>query len=210
VHAGRRGADKALTKAQSLHDAYALLWAHPEVRAELRALLPLLRERNQHLGYELTSHPQVPLRVHARYTRIEILAAFGIGESGKVAPWQSGVYWHEAAAADLLAFTIDKTDGSFSPTTRYRDYAISPHLIHWESQSSTRADSATGRRYREHARRGSSVCLFARLRTSHRAFWFLGPATYQSHQSELPMAITWRLEHPLPADLFASLAAAVA
>ena len=52
--------------------------------------------------------------------------------------------------ADLFAFTLDKTTGQFSPTTRYRDYAISRELIHWESQSSTRADSETGRRYQQH------------------------------------------------------------
>jgi hypothetical protein len=38
-------------------------------------------------------------------------------------------------------------------------YAISRDLIHWESQSDTRADSETGRRYREHGRRGSHVLL---------------------------------------------------
>lgn len=37
--------------------------------------------------------------------------------------------------ADLLVFTRDKSSGSFSPTTRYLDYAISPKLIHRESQS---------------------------------------------------------------------------
>ena len=52
--------------------------------------------------------------------------------------------------------------------------------------------------------------LFARLRSDDRAFWFLGPADYVSHESELPMAVTWRLHHPLPGDLFASFAAAVA
>nr|WP_208028989.1 hypothetical protein [Rhabdothermincola sediminis] len=66
----------------------------------------------------------MPLRVHARYTRLEVLAAFGIGTAAKVAPWQAGAYWAEAAGADLLAFTLDKTTGGFSPTTRYRDYAI--------------------------------------------------------------------------------------
>lgn len=52
--------------------------------------------------------------------------------------------------------------------------------------------------------------LFARLRSDDRAFWFLGPATYVSHEGELPMAITWRLHHPVPGDLFGSFAAAVA
>jgi hypothetical protein len=28
-------------------------------------------------------------------------------------------------------FTLDKTTGQFSPTTRYRDYAISRDVIHW-------------------------------------------------------------------------------
>lgn len=52
--------------------------------------------------------------------------------------------------------------------------------------------------------------LFARLHSDDRAFWFLGPASYARHESELPMAITWRLHHALPGDLFAFFAAAVA
>jgi hypothetical protein len=52
--------------------------------------------------------------------------------------------------------------------------------------------------------------LFARLRSDDRAFWFLGPANYVKHESELPMAVTWRLAHSLPGDLFAQFAAAVA
>jgi hypothetical protein len=152
----------------------------------------------------------VPLQVHGRYSRIEILAAFGIGSGAKVAPWQTGVYWADEAKADLLAFTLDKTSGQFSPTTRYRDYAISRDLVHWESQSVTRADGETGQRYQKHVELGSSVQLFARLRADERAFWFLGPARYVSHEGELPMAVTWRLEHALPGDLFARFAAAVA
>jgi hypothetical protein len=120
------------------------------------------------------------------------------------------VYFARALPADLLAFTLDKTEGQFSPTTRYRDYAISRSRIHWESQSVTRAESETGRRYREHVARGSHVWLFARLDTSERAFTFLGPAHYVSHEGELPMGITWQLEHALPGDLFQAFAAAVA
>jgi hypothetical protein len=127
-----------------------------------------------------------------------------------VAPWQTGIYWAADARADLLAFTLDKTTGQFSPTTRYRDYAISPDLIHWESQSVTRADSETGRRYQQQIENGTSIMLFARRRSDERAFYFVGPATYVKHESELPMAITWRLLHPLPGDLFAAFAAAVA
>ena len=201
--------DQALDKTATLTEGAALLWRHPQVRAELVQLLDVLDVRVDHVTVPLAD-AAVPLQVHARYSRLEILAAFGVGETATVAPWQTGVYWAKDARADLLAFTLDKTSGNFSPTTRYRDYAISRDLIHWESQGTTRADSETGRRYQHHAELGSSVHLFARLRNDDRAFWFLGPATYVGHEADRPMAVTWKLHHLLPGDLFASFAAAVA
>jgi superfamily II DNA or RNA helicase len=201
--------DSAVNSETTLVEGAALLVRHPQVQHELRELLGVLAERIDHVSVPLTTHPEVPLGIHARYTRVEILAAFGIGTTARVAPWQSGVYWANDAQADLFAFTLDKTSGSFSPTTRYRDYAISRDLIHWESQSVTRVGSPTGQRYQHHADQGTSVMLFARRRSDERAFYFLGPATYVKHESELPMAITWRLHHSLPGDLFAAFAAAV-
>jgi len=202
---------EAVSKDDSLQRGVERLWQHPQVRSELVELFELLRDRIDHRHFELGgAHPEVPLRIHARYSRLEILAAFRPEPRAQVPSWQTGVYWAAEAKADLFAFTLDKTSGHFSPTTRYRDYAIRPDLIHWESQSATRADSETGRRYQEHARLGSSVMLFARERADQRAFWFLGPATYVRHEGERPMAITWRLRHALPGDLYASFAAAVA
>jgi hypothetical protein len=147
---------------------------------------------------------------HARYTRPEILAGFGIGLSAKPPTWQTGVWWAEADTTDLFAFTLDKSVGGFSPTTRYRDYAISPELIHWESQSATSVESAMGQRYIHHNERGTHVVLFARLRTTHRAFWCLGAASYVSHEGDRPIAFVWRLDRALPAELYTSFAAAVA
>jgi hypothetical protein len=203
-------ADKVVTKDTSLTDGLALLQAHGNVRNELLAILDVLESRITHTTQRLASHSDVPLEIHARYSRIEVLAAFGLRDGAKMPPWQTGVYWAKPAEADLLAFTLDKTSGGFSPTTRYRDYAVSRDLIHWESQSATRADSSTGQRYQHHVNQGSSIMLFARLNTDDRAFWFLGPATYVKHEGEQPMAITWQLTHPLPADLYTTFAAAVA
>ncbi|MEZ5143215.1 MAG: DUF3427 domain-containing protein [Acidimicrobiales bacterium] len=204
--------DKVLSKAATLKDAVELLTAHPQVLAELEQLFDVLEPHINHLQPPLSELPDVPLRVHARYTRREILAAFGVAsDAAKVKPWQTGVWWASESRSDLLAFTLDKTSGSFSPTTRYRDYAINRDLIHWESQGTTRAESETGRRYRDHRARGTQVMLFARLRQDERAFWFLGPASFEDwNGEERPMGITWRLENPLPGDLFASFAAAVA
>jgi len=202
--------DQAASKGTSLKDGWSLLIAHDRVRAELVELLDVLNSRQTHVDLTLATRPEIPLRIHARYTRREILAACGVGDGATVGAWQTGVYRVEDADTDLLAFTLDKTGGGFSPTTRYRDYAISRTLLHWESQNVTREDSDTGLRYREHAGREGAILLFARERADDRAFWFLGPARYVSHEGERPMAITWRLQHPLPADLYASFAAAVA
>ncbi len=85
--------------------------------------------------------------------------------------WREGVKWIEQARTDLLAFTLDKTSGNFSPTTSYRDRAISRELIRWESQSMTGADSETGRRYREHVARAArrSCCSLACVQPTARS-----------------------------------------
>jgi hypothetical protein len=203
-------ADQALTKEATIQDAVDLVWSHPLVLAELAELFAVLGDRVDHLHQPLATHPDTPLQIHGRYSRIEILAAMGLSSRAKIAAWQSGVYEAKPADAELLAFTLDKSSGGFSPTTRYRDYAISRTLIHWESQSSTCEDGSTGLRYRNHERDGRTILLFTRLRADDRAFWFLGPASYRGHVGEKPMAITWELEVPLPGDLYAAFAAAVA
>ncbi|RLQ23620.1 DUF3427 domain-containing protein [Seongchinamella sediminis] len=202
--------DKVLGREDSLEEGVSLLWGHPQVVSEVRELFSLLRQQIDHVHQPLASHECSPLQVHGRYTRIEILAAFGVGEHAKTRPWREGVLWIEDEQVDVLAFTLDKSAGNFSPTTMYRDYAISSDLIHWESQSSTRAASPTGSRYCNHVRQGTKIMLFARENTEERAFWFLGPANYVSHEGERPMGITWKLDEPLPGDLYALFAAAVA
>lgn len=195
---------------RDLDQGAQLLWQHPQVLRELAELLPILSERHDHLHADLPGRPLCPLQIHARYTREEILAAMGQGGLAKVPTWREGVRWAADERADLFLVTLNKSAGSFSPTTQYRDYAISPTLFHWESQSTTPAGSPTGLRYRRHEAEGSDILLFARMTnaSSDRAFWFLGPARYVKHEGERPMAITWRLDIALPGDLYADFSAA--
>lgn len=193
----------------TLAEAAALLWEHPQVLAELAQLADALADRIDHVPLPLSGHPDVPLAIHCRYTRREILAAFHANDGFALPDWREGVRWLPDHQVDLLAITFDKSSEHFSPTTRYRDYAVSPTLLHWESQSTTRADSPTGRRYRQHRPGASSHALpFARLTTKD-TFWLLGPANYASHEGERPMAVTWKLQQALPGDLHARFAAAV-
>ena len=76
-------------------------------------------------------------------------------------------YSRQAPAApdkkiDVLFVTLNKSDKDYSPTTMYEDYSISEELFHWQSQSTTSADSPTGLRYVNHEARGSRVLLFVR------------------------------------------------
>lgn len=202
--------NKILKPEDSLAHGLKLLWRHPQTVSELRELFCLLRQRIDHIHISLATHLDAPLQIHGKYTRIEILAAFGVGDYAITRPWREGVLFIKNEKVDVLAFTLDKSEGSFSPTTMYRDYAINRELIHWESQSITRTESSTGKRYCNHLAEGTSIMLFARENAGERAFWFLGPATYVSHESERPMGITWKLQVPLPGDLFTLFAAAVA
>lgn len=200
----------AVSTTTTLEEACALMRQHPQPIQEMIELLSYLREKVEHVPIALGNRPNVPLCIHAQYTRIEIQAAFGDGEKARPPTWREGVRYIKGESCDVFVFTRVKNEKTFSPTTQYKDYAINRELIHWESQSVTRADSETGLRYQNHARQHSEVMLFARHTDNERAFYFIGPAIYVSHQSEKPMQVTWRLLHPLPGDLYSTLAAAVA
>jgi len=111
-----------------------------------------------------------------------------------------------ASADELFFVTLVKDEQRFSPRTRYRDYAISRELFHWQSQNTTPADGAVGRAYRTGGRR---YWLFVR-RAKEDPFHFLGRVTYVSHVGEKPMNVTWRLATPMPATLFSDFASLVA
>ena len=157
----------------------------------------------------------VPLAVHASYSREEILAAVGWTAQGRTPnTMREGVAWCPDINTDVLLVTLKKADTDYSPTTMYRDFAISPELFHWESQSTTAATSPTGERYVNHRRAGTNVLLFVRETKTNSLgaspYVFLGPADYVSHEGSRPMAVTWRLRRPMPMEIFLASRAAVA
>ena len=119
----------------------ALLQAHPAVLEELGELLPLLDDLSERVTYplddELKWEHRVPLSVHARHTLDDALTAFGLLDIGKKLYKQTGVFRHEATNSELFFVTLEKSERDYSPSTLYKDYAISPLLFHWESQSGT-------------------------------------------------------------------------
>ena len=100
--------------------------------------------------YPLEGDPKwasIPLSVHASYNLDEILTAFGQMSIEKPHRIREGAAFNEETQSDLFFVTLEKTEKHYSPTTMYKDYAISRELFHWESQSGTSQQSDTGQRY---------------------------------------------------------------
>jgi superfamily II DNA or RNA helicase/HKD family nuclease len=195
---------------ESYEDGLAHLRRHPAVCAEIRELVTLGLDRARHVPRSLGEGLlHVPLLSHAHYRREEVLAALGWASMTRKAYGHAqGVAWAPETQTDALLVNLRKTERDFSPTTMYRDYAISPDLFHWESQNSTAVASATGRRYLQHRERGTHVALFVR-ESPHddlgpAPFLCLGRCSYEEHSGERPIAITWRLLRPMPATTFRS------
>ncbi|MBM3673044.1 MAG: DUF3427 domain-containing protein [Actinobacteria bacterium] len=193
----------------SLSDSQARLSAHPAIQRELLELFDVLDDRARHVARPLDDLTDVPLGVHSRYSREEVLAALGQLEPEKPFSMQAGVFYDDVNKVDSLFVTVHKTEAHYSPTTMYRDYPLSARLFHWESQNNTALASKAGQRYLNHASLGTQVFLFVREHrvTSYgatQAYLFLGPVDYVSHEGERPIAITWRMRHPIPQDFLAN------
>ncbi len=171
----------------------------------LRELLDLLRYRYEQIDF-IDEPVQLgfacPLDLHCTYTRDQLLVALDFLKPGTV---REGIKWLSEKQLDVFFVTLNKADKDYSPTTMYNDYFINERLFHWQSQSTTAADSPTGQRYIHHRERGSKVLLFVREFKTDRmtggteAYTFLGTANYVKHEGSKPMNIIWKLDRPIPA-----------
>jgi superfamily II DNA or RNA helicase/HKD family nuclease len=194
---------------RSYQEGFDLLVNHPAVQDELRQVVALGLDRAEHVAGPLEAGmQQVTMRTHAHYSREEALAALDWASlDRKPSTFVAGVVWSAAVQTDAFFVTLRKAERDYSPTTMYRDYAISADLFHWESQNATSLASPTGQRYLNHAAGGTHVLILAReTKTSDwngpRPFLCLGPASYVGHEGERPIAITWRLRQPMTADVY--------
>lgn len=184
------------------------LSAHNAIGEELTQLADVLEDRTN-LPTTVFPVTDWPLALHRHYGRREIMAAIGRATPGeKASTPQGGILKLSERKAELLFVTLDKSHHSFSPTTRYRDYAISPTLFHWESQGAASVEQASGQRYTESPANGWTFHLFVRT-TRDAAYAYVGPAERERHEGNRPIAITWRLRYALPASLFSRFATLV-
>ncbi|HEY8653530.1 MAG TPA: DUF3427 domain-containing protein [Dermatophilaceae bacterium] len=192
----------------SYADGFIALRSEPAARDELIAVIENAFDHAQHVAAPMPGRlTSSPLRTHARYSREEIVAALDYAHLKRLpSGFQTGVLWAEEWNSDAFLITLTKSETDYSPTTMYQDYAISPSLFHWETQSRTSITSTTGQRYINHARESSAILLFAREHKVYELgtapYLFLGTGQYVSHTGDRPIAITWRLDRPMPTETF--------
>lgn len=176
---------------------------NPFFCAELKELLDNQLRKIDFVDEEVNLGFDCPLDLHCCYTRDQILSAMDVE---KPQDMREGVKWLKDKKTDILLVTLNKAENEYSPTTLYQDYSISDTLFHWQSQSTTSANSVTGQRYIHHKELGTQVLLFVRKYKTRNnksgnesePYAFLGKADYVKHEGSRPMSIIWKLEKPIP------------
>ncbi len=180
---------------------------HTKLQQELQAVLTLLINQIHQQEQNMPALPNHAIKLHSRYTREQILAAFGASSFTKKSTAREGVLELKSQNVELLFVTLDKCEKTYSPTTLYHDYAISDTLFNWQSQNSARPDSGKGLSYIQQQQTGKTLILFVREQNkdeNSRTLGFVnfGEVEYLSYKNSQPMDITWQLKSPMPSELW--------
>jgi len=190
----------------SIEESFSRLARNRSILSDLDEILTWAGEETRLGGVHPETPFPCPLELHARYGSKDILAAFGRATLKTSGQTGVGVLHFDDIKAYALLITFQKTEREFSPSTMYADYPISRDLLHWESQSQTAQESPTGQNLSDHANRGYTILIFARdtkkKENSTVPFTYLGPAERVRFESERPIKMVWRLQHPMPVEMF--------
>ena len=142
---------------------------------------------------------------HCTYTIDQALAAVGYWNYEKRPEMREGVLYLKDKKTHLFFINLNKSEKDFSPTTMYEDYAINEKLFHWQTQSKTSIQSATGQRYINHLKTGNKIALFVREYKTRDGltspFTYLGTCEYRSHSGDKPISFVWELDEEIPASM---------
>lgn len=184
----------------SLEESLLQLRDSPVMLAEILEVLRYNFDKIDFMDEQVDLGFDCPLDLHCTYTRDQILVAMDFMKPATV---REGVKFLAEKKIDVFFITLNKSDKDYSPSTMYRDYSINERLFHWQSQSTTSADSTTGQRYINHKAMGSKILLFVREYKNDQIgtapYTFLGLADYTRHEGSRPMNIIWQLHRPIPA-----------
>lgn len=187
----------------SLKESIEELGKNPMMVKEIIEVLEILLDRIDFKEIDINLPYSQPLKVHSRYTRDQILAAFGLSTFERKSPSREGVAENTQLNTELLFINLVKSEENFSPTTMYDDYAINETLFHWQSQNSAGPDTSKGLSYINHEQKGKRILLFIREKNKDEfgntmGYVFIGDGQLKEYYGAKPMNIKWELNEPLP------------
>jgi superfamily II DNA or RNA helicase len=191
----------------SLQESIKAIGNNKVLVQEIIEFLELSIDRIDFLEKEIALEFTQPLRIHSRYTREQILVAFGLSTFDKKSSNREGTAENKLLNTELLFIDLTKSEKDFSPTTMYEDYVINETLFHWQSQNAARPDKGKGLTYIRQRSKNKTILLFIRERNENEynntmSYVFIGKAKYVEHYGSKPMSITWELSEPLPPYLW--------
>lgn len=187
----------------SLESSIKVLGGNKVMVNEIIQVLELLIDDISFKEIEIKLPYVQPLKIHARYTRDQILAAFGLSTFERKSPSREGVAENQSLNTELLFINLIKSEENFSPTTMYDDYAINETLFHWQSQNSAGPETPKGISYIKHQEKEKKILLFIREKNKDEygntmGYVFIGEGHLNEHYGAKPMNIKWELNEPLP------------
>lgn len=170
---------------------------------EIKEILEVLIEKIDFKEIPIKLPYKQPLKLHSRYTRDQILAAFQISSFEKKSSNREGTAENKKLKTELLFINLVKSEENFSPTTMYDDYAITEQLFHWQTQNQSRPDKGKGLSYINHKKNEKRILLFVREKSKNEfgkslGYVFIGEGNLKDYYGSKPMSINWELEEPMP------------
>lgn len=190
----------------TLEESLLLLNNNPNLLEEIDDLLKILIDKIEFIEQPINLGYEMPLQVHSRYTRDQILVAMRLHSYEKASSNREGVAFNDEINSEALFITLKKSEKEYSPTTMYDDYALNEEIFHWQSQNSTSPKTPKGLSYIKHQQMGKKILLFVREQNIDEynvtmGYIFLGEANLQNHSGSKPMNIEWLLREPIPSYL---------
>ncbi|MBL7765858.1 MAG: DUF3427 domain-containing protein [Chitinophagaceae bacterium] len=192
---------------ESLEESIKAIGKNKMLTKEIIEVLEILIEKIDFLEGEIKLPFSQPLKLHSRYTRDQILSAFGFHTFQKKSEIKEGVAYSREKNTELLFITLIKSEKDYSPTTLYEDFAISEKLFHWQTQNSVSPEKGKGLAYINHFKERKKILLFVREKNENEygnamASVFLGEGKLLDHYGSRPMSIKWELNEPMPPYLW--------
>jgi superfamily II DNA or RNA helicase len=191
----------------SIDESLTALLTCPVMVSELEEVIAILINKVDFIEKEIELDYAMPLRMHSRYNRDEILAALQFHQFDKKSSNREGVALNKELNTEALFVTLKKSEKEYSPTTLYDDYALSESLFHWQSQNRASPDNASGKAYITQHILGRNILIFVREQNEDEfgntmSYVFLGKADFMKTSGEKPMNVEWKLQEPMPAYIW--------